>query len=202
MKINKIINGGIYLVDLSGYISPEFGFDHYCILFRTNRTELYLAFPITTSEKRAREKYTILNPIDQEGYILLNQVRPISKNRIKAAKIRNGMVVFSTGEQSNLLFDAYLEYLSDLKTTTNISINQITRNKEEAKSKMVLECVKEIEIQQNDKINYGKLVLKAKGGKMTHTIISTKSPGVKFIDFFLTNSFGHKINQKVKVIVK
>ncbi len=41
---DKLKYGGIYLVNLKGYVSPEFGFNHYCILLKTDIKDLYLVF--------------------------------------------------------------------------------------------------------------------------------------------------------------
>ena len=49
--VNKIRNGGIYLIDLKGNVNPEFGMKYYCVLVNTIDKDLFLAFPTTISIK-------------------------------------------------------------------------------------------------------------------------------------------------------
>lgn len=41
MDREKLKNGGMYLVDLTGNINPEFGLKHYCVLIKTEDKELF-----------------------------------------------------------------------------------------------------------------------------------------------------------------
>lgn len=96
---NKIKNGGIYWIDFKEFKKPEWGNNkkgnpHLAILIRINdfeNKEMYLALPLT-SKKVFLEKYgekvvkeiTIINNGNRKSnYILLNQLRTISKNRVK-----------------------------------------------------------------------------------------------------------------------
>ena len=46
--VNKIKNGGIYLIDLKGNVYPEFGMKFYCVLVNSIDKDLFLAFPTTS----------------------------------------------------------------------------------------------------------------------------------------------------------
>lgn len=201
MSVKNIINGGIYLVDLTGYVSPEFGFNHYCILLKTSKKDLYLAFPITTSEKRKNDKYTIPNFVDGEGYILLHQVKPISKTRIISAKKKNGMMVCISEEQSNRLFDEYIQYITDLKQNNSLSIKKIMENREDSKQNMILNCLEDYHVVQGDILDYNSLIIEATGGKLTHTDISTKKVGEYVVQFYLTDIYGFKIKKETKIYI-
>ena len=201
MAVDKVSNGGIYLIDLKGFVSPEFGYNHYCILLKTSLTDLYFAFPITTSENRKNEKYTIQNFIDGEGYILLYQAKPISKNRIISEKKRDGLLVLADETQSDKLFDEYLKYINDIKQNNNLSIKQIHKNIQKSKTEMVLNCVTSYTLFVNDKLDYNSLIIEAKGGTITHSEISTKRIGTYTVSFFLRDKYGNKLTQNVQVNV-
>lgn len=198
--INKIHTGGIYLINQSGNVNPEFGFDHYAILMKTSKDDLYLAFPLTTSKKRSIERYTIPRPdgVDNE-YILLYQVKPISKNRELGKKTENEEHVIISEDNCKYIFDEYLKYINDIKMNNIISIKSTHENKKTSKEALVLECQSKISVFQYDSINYDSLVINLSGGKLTHTKISTRNIGHKTIEFRVTDKYGQKIIKTVDV---
>lgn len=197
---NKIYSGGIYLIDQSGNVNPEFGLNHYAILMKTNKADLYLAFPLTTSEKRKVEKYTIPRPdgVDNE-YILLYQAKPISKNRVIGKKTKGGEHVIVSEDNCKYIFDEYLKYINDIKMNNIISIKAIYENKDASKKSLILECQSKISVFQYDLIDYDSLVISFKGGKLTHTEISTRNTGHKTIKFKVADKYGQSIIKTVDV---
>lgn len=199
-KKDNIITGGIYLIDQSGNVNPEFGMNHYSILLKTNKKDLYMAFPLTTSKKRITEKYTIPRPgsLDDE-YILLYQVKPISKNRVTGKKTIDGEHVIISEDECDIIFNKYIDYLNDMKENTIISIKDTYKNKSVSKEALTLECLPEIIINKNDDINYQSLIIESSGGNVTNTQISTKEVGHKNIEYRITDKYGQKLIKIVNV---
>lgn len=199
-KENKIVPGGIYLINQNGNVDPEFGLNHYAVLLKTNKKELYLAFPLTTSKRRSDEKYTILRPeTTDEEYILLYQTKPVSKNRVIGKKTKNGEQVIISEESCKYILNEYINYIKDLELNNIFSITNTIKNKKESKEKLKLECIQEVSFKQNYQINYEALVINYSGGKLSYTIISTKNIGNYVIEFRVVDKYGQKLIKKVNV---
>lgn len=198
--MKKIYSGGIYLIDLVGNVNPEFGLNHYAILMKTSKKDLYLAFPLTTSDKRSKEKYTIPMPNSTDNeYILLYQVKPISKNRVKGKKEKAGKHIIISEEDCKKIFDEYVKYINDLKTNNSISIIETHKNIEKSKTNLSLNCEKQITILQNTTIDYDSLIIEYNGGKLTYSLISTKKIGKQVIRYRVTDEYGQYIEKNVNV---
>lgn len=148
----KIVNGGIYGVNHNGHKSPEFGNSsgnryHYAILVKSSWSELYLAFPITTSIKRSSDKWTIPNPhASGSGYVLLYQVKPISADRVIMEQVVNGELCVLNSNEIRKLFEKYNQYLLDRSKAAIMSVDDYHRKKANALSSLRLKCHDEIEI--------------------------------------------------------
>lgn len=196
---DKLKSGGIYLIDQKGFISPEYGYDHYCILMKTNNRDMFLAFPLTTLPKRRGEPYTLARPNDEKEIILLNQVKPISKHRVIGKKTQNGQLVVVSDNDIELIFSKYREYLEEMELSTKMSVRQYNENKKESREKMKLKCVDKITVERNSQINIESLIIEKIGGEIRTPKISTKKIGLNEIDISLVDRFNQRITKKVIV---
>lgn len=199
-KIEKIYPGGVYLIDLKGNVDPEFGLNHYAILMKTNKKDLYLAFPLTTSSNRSKEKYTFQMPnsIDNE-YILLYQVKPVSKNRVIGKKQKDGKHIIISEEDCKTILKQYIEYINDLTENNIFSIKETYKNIENSKNRLALDCNTKISVLQNEKIDYNSPVINYEGGMLTYNLISTKKIGIKIIKYRVIDKYGQYIERDVNV---
>lgn len=199
---DKIQSGGIYLIDQRGYVSPEFGFDHYCILIRTNYNDLYLSFPLTTSKKRLEDSHTMRRPAAEEEIILFNQSKPISKDRVKGQKLVNGELDVITIDELEIIMNAYHDYLNSIQLSTKMSINQYNKNKKDSFANMSLQCKESYKAIVNQELDYDDLVISYTGGKLTHNLISVKNEGEYVVEFLLKDKYSQKIKKRVLVVME
>ncbi|RHB95317.1 hypothetical protein [Thomasclavelia ramosa] len=199
---NKLKPGGIYLIDQRGYISPEFGFNHYCILLKTNNKNMFLAFPLTTSDNRRNDAYTIPRPGDDKELILLNQVKPISKNRVIGMKTENGQLVVIKSKDIEYIFGEYMIYLKNMELSSKMSVEQYLKNKEASRKAMRLQCVEKKMIKVNDKVLLEDLVIEKEGGDLKVVPISTKKAGIQTLEIVLVDNYNQKLKQKVMLVIE
>ena len=203
LRMNRIRNGGIYLVQLDGHVSPEFKYKHFCILFKTQIKNLYLSFPLTTSSKRKQEKYTIPCPNNTNASILLQQVCVLSEDRILDDKTdENGELVALSADQCAMVFNEYIKYLNDILENTSKSIAQYIENKNNSLGSLTFECPKKITIFQGEKIDYRSIPTKMNGGKIKiKNEISTQSLGDKEVEMIYEDKYYNSIKCTVLVHV-
>lgn len=200
MDKDKIRNGGMYLVNLSGSVNPEFGLKHYCVLVNTHDKDLFLAFPTTTSEKRNNERWTKVLTIDN-SIVLLKHVRIISKRRIICEATTNGVLNVLNEDELDSLLSEYEEFIHYAHQKANLSVKQYHDHRQKSFDNLSLECVSSVEIKVGELIDYNSLVTKASGGNVVHNNISTKTTGEKIITYILKDKYNQKIEKDVKVII-
>jgi len=106
---DKIVSGGLYLVNLNIPVNPEFGFYHYCVILKTQDKDLFIALPTTSKNKQDEFKFII--PEDN-SICLFKHMRSISRIRIiKPLYINDKKVVLSSDSLSKLLY-SYLNYIN------------------------------------------------------------------------------------------
>lgn len=199
VDIGKIINGGMYLVDLKGNVNPEFGYLHYCILIKTHDKDLFLAFPTTTSKDRQSEDFTYVLPVDN-SIILFKHTRIVSKFRvIDELKDNDGHLIVLSDEELDCIFKEYEKFIKHIEGVAKKSVKQYFVAKEAAKDALKLKCIEEITLKRRTVIDYNSLITEASSGKIVHNLISTKKIGTQNITYTLTDKFGHKTAMTVKV---
>lgn len=105
----KIISGGLYLVDLSGYVSPEFGLLHYCVILKTHDKDILFALP--TTSKLKNEKF-ISKILEDGSHCLLKHARPISIKRVVELLLdNNGNQIIISNEHLKSLINDYQNYM-------------------------------------------------------------------------------------------
>ncbi len=131
----------------------------------------------------------------------MNQVKPISKNRIIGAKTEQGKLVLISHEDSDFIFNEFIKYLNEMKIRSKTAVQQANLNKTNSGTDLMLECVEEVTVNRNDNIDYQSLIISKSKGNVTRSHISTKKAKEDFIEFYLEDDFGNKIKRTVKVII-
>jgi hypothetical protein len=130
----RIISGGLYLVNLSGYVSPEFGLLHYCVIFKTYDREIFLALPTTSKTKNDR----FIPKIPEDGsFYLLKHARPISIRRVVGPLLdKNNNHIIMSNEHLEMLINNYIYFIRQICISSLKSNRMILKNiKELQKSK-------------------------------------------------------------------
>ncbi|MDQ0360133.1 hypothetical protein [Breznakia pachnodae] len=202
MDKKSIKNGGIYLVNYSGNITPEFGMKHFSVLIKTTDSEIFLSFPITSKIERMSDKSAILCPHNNDYVILLKHVRPVSFKRVIAPQTINGINIILNERQLIELFTGYDTYCLNIKNKSIVSVRNYHNHKHQSKNKMKLICYHSININCGDSLSPIDCVKEYTNGKLSIlNNISTKMSGEYIINVQLKDKYGHKIIRKVNVIV-
>lgn len=197
----KIRNGGIYLVDLSGNVNPEFGLNHYCVLVNTIDRDLFLAFPTTTSNKRKKEDGTYNLKIDN-SIVLFKHTRVISRKRIIGEQTQNGILSVLNEIELDSLLNAYETFIGDMHKNAIKSVKQYHKSKDDSLTKLKLDCEQSIEVLVGETIDYNKLVLSYTGDLVFNNTVSTKTSGLKKVNISVKDKYNQKITKTVDVLVK
>lgn len=199
MDREKLKNGGMYLVDLTGNVNPEFGMKHYCVLIKTDDSELFLAIPTTTSYGRVTEKHYILEC--DKSIALYKHTRIISNKRVIGEKKIHGELCVLEKEDLDELLNGYELYIQGLHKKALNSVQQYHKAKEISKSKMKLECLNEATVYKDEDIDVRMLVPLYDGGKLLHDPISTKKIGTFEFDVWVKDNYSQKLKDKITLHV-
>lgn len=140
-KPKKIINGGIYWIDFKEFRLPEWGNSpsgkpHLSVLIKINdflKKEMYLSFPITSQGgfiKSYGNKIIIplhsinKNSKNKKHFVLLNQVRTISKGRVLKPFILDDEEIILKNKAIKELNRKYVNFIN-----YNMDTNKINNTK-------------------------------------------------------------------------
>lgn len=199
MDREKLKNGGMYLVNLTGNINPEFGLKHYCILIKTDDRELFLAIPTTTSPNRVSEKHCVLTC--DNSIALYKHTRIISNKRVVGEKKINGELCVLEKEDLDNLINGYETYIHGLHTNAVYSVGQYHKAKSESKNEMELICIEEITVRKDEYVDINTLVQMHKGGKLLHDPIITKQIGSYKLNVWVKDNYSQKLKKQVTIHV-
>lgn len=199
MDREKLKNGGMYLVNLTGNINPEFGLKHYCVLIKTDDRELFLAFPTTTSSNRNSEKHCVLKC--DNSIALYKHTRIISNKRVVGEKKINGELCVLEKEDLDNLINGYETYIHKLHADAISSVEQYHKAKCESRDKMELICIDEFTVNKDENVDINDLVQTHKGGKLLHDPIVTKQVGSYELNVWVKDNYSQKLRKQVTIHV-
>lgn len=199
MDREKLKNGGMYLVNLTGNINPEFGLKHYCVLVRTEDKELFLAIPTTTSANRTSEKHCILKC--DNSIALYKHTRIISNKRVVGEKRINGQLCVLEKDDLDNLLKGYKKYIDNLHKEAVHSVEQYHQVKKKSRDKMELICIEEITVNKDEVVDIENLVQVHKGGKLLSDPIITKQTGTYVLNVWVKDNYSQKLKKQITINV-